>query len=72
MKIKDLTDYLEQIALCPFRNHMTIAGLIVGDPSTEITGVLLCLDSTEEVIRESGKTGCNLVIAHHPIIFSAG
>lgn len=70
MKIKDLTDYLEQIAPLSLQESYDNAGLIVGDPSTEITGVLLCLDSTEEVIREAVKTGCNLVIAHHPIIFS--
>ena len=70
MKIKELTDYLEQIAPLSLQESYDNAGLLVGDPSTEITGVLLCLDSTEEVIAEAVQTGCNLVIAHHPIIFS--
>ena len=55
MKIKDLTDYLEQIAPLSLQESYDNAGLIVGDPSTEITGVLLCLDSTEEVIHEAVK-----------------
>jgi putative NIF3 family GTP cyclohydrolase 1 type 2 len=30
----------------------------------------VCLDSTEEVIDEAIRKNCNLVVAHHPIIFS--
>ncbi|HRH66432.1 MAG TPA: Nif3-like dinuclear metal center hexameric protein [Bacteroidia bacterium] len=70
MKIKELTDYLEQIAPLSLQESYDNAGLLVGDAETEISGVLICLDSTEEIIREAVNTGCNLVIAHHPIIFS--
>ena len=70
MKIKELTDYLEQIAPLSLQESYDNAGLLVGDASTEISGVLICLDSTEAVIEEAVRTGCNLVIAHHPIIFS--
>ncbi|MBK8426098.1 MAG: Nif3-like dinuclear metal center hexameric protein [Lewinellaceae bacterium] len=45
------------------------AGLIVGDPGQEVTGILFCLDSTEAVVEEALALGCNLVIAHHPIVF---
>ncbi|MFN5885630.1 MAG: Nif3-like dinuclear metal center hexameric protein [Bacteroidota bacterium] len=46
------------------------AGLLTGQASTEAKGVLVCLDSTEEVIEEAIRRGCNLIVAHHPIIFS--
>lgn len=69
MKIKALMSYLEGIAPPVFQESYDNSGLITGNPAEEIKGVLICLDSTEEVIEEAiGKT-CNLVIAHHPIIF---
>src|SRR5688572_14877452 len=46
------------------------AGLITGNPQMDIRGALICLDSTEAIIDEAIATNCNLVIAHHPIIFS--
>lgn len=45
------------------------AGLIVGDPQAEATGVMICLDALEAVVEEAAEKGCNLVVAHHPIVF---
>lgn len=45
------------------------SGLQVGDPSQDATGVLLCVDITEEVIYEAVELGCNLIVAHHPLLF---
>lgn len=69
MQIKKLTTFLESIAPSMYQEGYDNAGLIVGNPETEISNVLLCLDSTEEVIDEAIELGCNLVIAHHPIVF---
>ena len=68
--IKDITNYLETIAPLAFQESYDNCGLIVGDPAMEVTGITICLDSTEEVILDAKKNGCNLVIAHHPIVFS--
>ena len=68
--IREITNYLETIAPLSFQESYDNSGLIVGDPALEVTGITICLDSTEEVILESKKNGCNLVIAHHPIVFS--
>lgn len=70
MKVKEITDYLETIAPLAYQESYDNAGLICGDHSMEVTAALICLDSTEAVIDEAIKTGCNMVIAHHPIIFS--
>jgi len=70
MKIKDITDYLESVAPLSYQESYDNSGLIVGDQDNEVTGALLCLDSTEEIIEEAVKLNCNLVIAHHPIVFS--
>jgi dinuclear metal center YbgI/SA1388 family protein len=69
MKIKALTQFLEKIAPLHLQENYDNAGLIVGDFETEIRGVLFCLDSTEAIIEEAIRTGCNVVVAHHPIIF---
>jgi dinuclear metal center YbgI/SA1388 family protein len=66
----ELTDYLESIAPLQLQESYDNAGLIVGDKNLKITGVTVCLDSTEAVIDEAIHAGNNVVIAHHPIIFA--
>lgn len=69
MTIRALCNYLEQIAPSAYQESYDNAGLIVGDPNAEIKGVMICLDSTEAVVDEASEKGCNLIIAHHPIVF---
>lgn len=69
MKIGEVIQYLEKLAPTAHQESYDNAGLIVGNPNDEITGVLVTLDSTEEVIEEAIQKDCNLVIAHHPIVF---
>lgn len=45
------------------------SGFQVGDPQSSIKDVLFCLDITEKVLDEAIIRGCNLVVAHHPLIF---
>jgi dinuclear metal center YbgI/SA1388 family protein len=70
MKIKEVIQYLEKIAPLSYQESYDNSGLIIGDDFNEIKGVLICLDSTEEVVEEAIEKRCNLIIAHHPIIFS--
>ena len=70
MKIKQVTNFLENIAPLEYQENYDNCGLIVGDAKAEVNGSLITLDCTEAVIDEAIATGCNLVIAHHPIIFS--
>lgn len=69
MKIKDIIRHLEQVAPPIYQEGYDNAGLIVGDAQWKCTGVITCLDSTEAVIAEAVTKGCNLVVAHHPIVF---
>ena len=68
--IKDITDAMEQWAPLNYQESYDNAGLIVGNPQLKVTGVLITLDSTEDVVDEAIKKGANLIIAHHPIVFS--
>lgn len=69
MRIKDLTAYLEKLAPLSYQESYDNAGLIVGNPNEIITGVLISLDSTEDVVEEAIQRGCNVIVAHHPIVF---
>ena len=69
MKIREITDAIEQYAPVRLQEEWDNAGIQVGDPDADITGVLLCTDATEAVVAEAIERGFNLVIAHHPLIF---
>ena len=69
MKIQAVLQFLESIAPPIYQESYDNAGLIVGDASTEVTDVLCCLDVTEAVVAEAITKKCNLIVAHHPIVF---
>jgi dinuclear metal center YbgI/SA1388 family protein len=69
MKINDIIQTLEQLAPPVLQEQYDNAGLITGSASWECTGVLCSLDATEAVILDAKAKGCNMVVAHHPIVF---
>jgi dinuclear metal center YbgI/SA1388 family protein len=69
MKIKEITSYLETIAPSDLQESYDNAGLVVGNADMEISGVLISLDCIEEVVDEAIANNCNLIVAHHPIVF---
>ena len=70
VKIKEVINALEQFAPLPLQESYDNAGLQVGlTAAEEVSGALLCLDVTEEVILEAVDLGCNLVVSHHPLLF---
>src|SRR5689334_3887354 len=69
MKISDLTSYIQNVAPLSLQEDYDNAGLLIGDPSWECTGVICTLDVTEEVVDEAIKKKCNCIVAHHPLIF---
>ena len=69
VKIKDVTSYLESIAPRSLQEDYDNSGLLTGDGSDEVTSILITLDCTESVIDEAVRRNCNLVVAHHPILF---
>ncbi|OYU55935.1 MAG: Nif3-like dinuclear metal center hexameric protein [Chitinophagaceae bacterium BSSC1] len=69
MQIKDIIQVLEKLAPPSYQESYDNAGLILGNSQWECTGIICSLDATEEVILEAKAKGCNLVVAHHPILF---
>ena len=70
MTIQEVTNYLESIAPLQYQESYDNAGLIVGNYKDDVSGVLVCLDSTEKIVDEAIERKCNLIVAHHPIVFS--
>ncbi len=69
MKIRDITNAIAAFAPLQYQESYDNAGLLFGNADWELTGVLLTLDTTEAVIDEAIEKKCNLVVAHHPIVF---
>ncbi len=69
MKISDITNYLESLAPLSSQESYDNSGLLTGSNNDEVTNALLVLDCTEAVVDEAIRRKCNLIIAHHPIIF---
>ncbi len=70
MQLKHIISVIEKFAPPSYQESYDNAGLITGNAEMTITGALICLDSTESVLDEAIRKNCNLVIAHHPIVFN--
>ncbi|SDW75836.1 Nif3-like dinuclear metal center hexameric protein [Flavobacterium degerlachei] len=69
-KIKEILSVLEEMAPLAYAEDFDNVGLLVGNPDTEATGVLVCHDALESVLEEAIAKDCNLVVCFHPILFS--
>ncbi len=70
MKVNDIYLFLNE--LCPFDTACDFdnAGLLVGDKDASVTKVVVALDCTESVVNQAIELGAELIITHHPVIFS--
>jgi len=69
MHIAQIISFLESTAPPSLQEHYDNAGLITGNADWECHGIICSLDATEEVVKEAIAKNCNLVVAHHPIVF---
>lgn len=69
MILSEIIKIIEDFAPLSLQESYDNAGLYCGDTSREIHKILLCLDVTEAVVDEAILLGCQLIIAHHPVIF---
>ena len=65
----ELFQYLESIAPLHLQEKYDNSGLLIGTSSVSVSGVLICLDCTEDILEEALHLKCNVVISHHPAIF---
>lgn len=69
-QLKEIIQHIESFAPPTFQENYDNSGLIVGNPEMEIRGAVICLDALETILDEAISKKYNLIIAHHPIIFS--
>ncbi len=70
MTVQDITKILEELAPLAHAEDFDNVGLLVGDPNMPVQGVLVTLDTLENVVDEAISKNCNLIVSFHPIIFS--
>ena len=69
--VSEILDFLEKFAPYDLAESWDNCGLMTGDRNQKVTKVLCALDATEEVIHEAAEIGAQLVVAHHPLIFTS-
>ena len=70
MTVKDVYNYIDSFAPFSSAEDWDNSGLLVGDEDSEITSAVVCLDVTADVISFSKEIGAQLIISHHPVIFT--
>ncbi len=70
MRTGQLIEYLDSRFVPSCQEDYDNAGFLLGDPERELNGVLLSVDVTPAVVEEAIEKGLNLIVSHHPLIFS--
>ncbi len=69
MKIENIVRILNDFASKSLASDWDNVGLLIGDMSEDVTGIVLALDVTESVIDQAIECGANMIVSHHPLFF---
>ncbi|WP_350291217.1 Nif3-like dinuclear metal center hexameric protein [uncultured Croceitalea sp.] len=69
MTVNDIAQVLEELSPLHYAEDFDNVGLLVGNPTQKVTGVIVTLDTLENVLDEAITKKCNLIVSFHPIIF---
>ena len=70
MKVKDIIKVIEDFAPLSIQEGWDNSGLCIGSPEDPVTSVLMGLDCTPELVDEAVACGADMIVTHHPLIFS--
>ena len=70
MKVKDIIRVIEEFAPLSLQEGWDNSGLCIGSPEDVVSSVLLGLDCTPELVDEAIACGADMIVTHHPLIFS--
>ena len=70
LTVQNVHDFLDARAPFDTQEDFDNAGLLVGDPAWEVRGIHVALDVTDRVIDEAEARDANLIVTHHPMMFS--
>lgn len=71
IQVRHISTFLHQWAPPNTKLEYDNVGLLVGDPNQKISRILTCLDVTLAVVEEAIENDCDLIVAHHPLIFKS-
>ncbi len=71
MLVKEIYSLIDSIAPFATQEEYDNCGLLAGSPNQEVSGVLFALDATDAVISEAVRLNANLLVTHHPLMFSS-
>ena len=70
MKARDIINVIEEFAPLSIQEKWDNSGLCIGSPDADVTSVLIGLDCTPELVNEAVECGADMIVTHHPLIFS--
>ena len=70
MTTHQLCDILNEFAPLSLQDSWDNSGLQIDNNNAEVTGVLICFDITEKSLQEAIDKHCNVIVAHHPLLFN--
>ena len=65
----EIVKKIEEIAPLETQEDWDLSGWIVDLPEPKVRKVLFALTITDDVLEQAVKTGCNMIISHHPMFF---
>lgn len=68
--VLEIAEYFERIVPSSMKMDFDNVGFLVGSGSAEVSRVLTALDATDDVIDEAASIGAQLILTHHPAVFS--
>ncbi|MBS4014139.1 MAG: Nif3-like dinuclear metal center hexameric protein [Bacteroidetes bacterium] len=69
IKLKEILAAINSDIPFALQEEYDNSGLIIGNPDNVVSKGLICVDITEDLIKEAINEKCNVIISHHPIIF---
>ena len=69
-KVRDVTKVIEEFAPLSIQEGWDNSGLCIGSPDAPVSSVLLGLDCTPQLVDEAIECGADMIVTHHPLIFS--
>ncbi|MBR6164564.1 MAG: Nif3-like dinuclear metal center hexameric protein [Clostridia bacterium] len=71
MNVRTVYELINTVAPFDTQQEFDNSGLLVGYPAQEVSAILFALDVTQPVIDEAVALGAELIVTHHPLMFSA-
>ncbi len=68
-KVSDIIKVIEDFAPLSLQGEFDNCGLKLGSMDTKVSGILITLDTNEDIVNEAIEKNCNFILEHHPSIF---